>query len=105
MASEFRAPGSARKAKNKMGLFNQFLTLALASSAAKGLVMPAASPPEYPQEDIDSGNALQDMSRLSKEAALKRISENPTETCNPDTVRIRKEWYVHHHKVVDEKIY
>lgn len=95
MVSEFGGPGFCKDYNDEMGLLKRFLVLALASSAARGLAVPtAAAPPEYPQEDIDSGKALQDMSKLAKETALKRISENPTETCNSDNVRVRKEWCV-----------
>ena len=70
----------------KMAFLKRLLVLALASSAARALDVP-----DYTQEDIDSGVALKDMSKIAKETALQRIAESSS-GCTPENVRVRKEW-------------
>ena len=72
----------------KMAFLKRLLVLALASSAARALDVP-----EYTQEDINSGVALKDMSKIAKETALQRIAESSS-GCTPENVRVRKEWCV-----------
>ena len=72
-----------------MAFLKRLLVLALASSAARALDVP-----EYSQEDIDSGAALQDMSKVAKDAALQRITASPSGECTAENVQVRKEWCV-----------
>ncbi|RYP34487.1 hypothetical protein DL767_004263 [Monosporascus sp. MG133] len=72
-----------------MGFLKRTLILGLATSAVKA----QGGTPNYTQPDIDSGKALQDLSRIAKENALKRLSSSSSE-CTADNVRVRKEWHV-----------
>lgn len=49
--------------------------------------------PDYPQDDIDSGKVLKQLSKQAFENAMKRLEDEGTPECNKDNVKIHKEWY------------
>ncbi|RYP70720.1 hypothetical protein DL769_004870 [Monosporascus sp. CRB-8-3] len=62
------------------------LVLSLTASAVAAL----GGAFNYSQPDIDSGKALQDLSRIAKENALKRLSDSSS-GCTAENVRVREE--------------
>ncbi|KAI6086654.1 Di-copper centre-containing protein [Hypoxylon rubiginosum] len=72
-----------------MGLVKKLLSLALVGASLRGMALGQL---DFPQEDIDSGKALQSISATAKANALARLETAPTEGCNKDNVRVRKEW-------------
>jgi hypothetical protein len=46
----------------------------------------------YTQEEIDSGAALADLSKIAYENAMSRLESSGTSACNKDNVRVYKEW-------------
>lgn len=71
-----------------MGFFKQLVSFALLSASLQGLAHGA----DYPQEDINSGKALQQMSKTAYDTALARLDGSGK--CTKENVRVRKEWYV-----------
>ncbi|KAI1209703.1 Di-copper centre-containing protein [Annulohypoxylon truncatum] len=69
-----------------MGFFKQLLTFALLGASLQGLALGA----DFPQEDIDSGKALKEISKQAYDTALARL--DGTGKCTKDNVRVRKEW-------------
>ncbi|RYP10781.1 hypothetical protein DL765_007992 [Monosporascus sp. GIB2] len=69
-----------------MGFLKRMLALILATSAVGAL----GATFNYSQPDIDSGKALQDLSRIAKENALKRLSDSSS-GCTAENVRVREE--------------
>lgn len=62
--------------------------------AAAGLVDTVAAQ-AYSQADIDSGQALSDMSQTAYDNAMGRVASGESGAgCTPENVRVRKEWYV-----------
>lgn len=49
---------------------------------------------EYTQEQINSGGALKDLSKLAYDTAMARLESNGTSGCNKDNVKVYKEWRV-----------
>ncbi|ETS81132.1 hypothetical protein PFICI_06134 [Pestalotiopsis fici W106-1] len=52
----------------------------------------SATIPQYTQEQINSGDALKDLSKLAYENAMSRLESNGTSGCNKDNVKVYKEW-------------
>ncbi len=80
-----------------MFFIQQFLWLALLATSFHGFVLGQT----YSQDDIDSGKALQDMSKTAYDTALKRL-EGTQSSCTKETVHVRKEWcvsYVRSHRI------
>ncbi|KAK5630655.1 hypothetical protein RRF57_006370 [Xylaria bambusicola] len=63
------------------------LWLALLATSYSGLVLGQT----YSQDDINSGKALQQMSKIAYDTSMKRL-EGSTSNCTKDTVHVRKEW-------------
>ena len=59
-----------------------------APSASSALALPSFS-----ASDIDSGRAIQDLSKLAYDTAMARVAKATT-GCTKDKVKIRKEWCV-----------
>ncbi|KAI2604552.1 Di-copper centre-containing protein [Hypoxylon fragiforme] len=70
-----------------MGFIKNLLSLALLGALATAL-----APLDFPQEDIDSGKALQEIGRTAYDTAIARLEAHPTAKCTKDNVRVRKEW-------------
>ncbi|KAL7620655.1 hypothetical protein AAE478_009650 [Parahypoxylon ruwenzoriense] len=71
-----------------MGFIKQLLSFALLGASLQGL----AFGDDFPQEDINSGKALQQISKTAYDAALARLEASPSSTCTKENVRVRKEW-------------
>ncbi|KAI2468693.1 Di-copper centre-containing protein [Annulohypoxylon bovei var. microspora] len=69
-----------------MGFFKQLLTFALLGASLQGLALGA----DFPQEDIDSGKALKEISKQAYDNALARLDGSGE--CTKENVRVRKEW-------------
>lgn len=65
--------------------------LALAMPLA-AVAAPAAIP-TFTNDEIMSGKAIQVLGKIAYDTAMARIANN-TQGCTPQTVKIRKEWYV-----------
>lgn len=62
--------------------------------AAAALFGPAAAH-AYSQADVDSGQALFDMSQTAYDNAMDRVARGASGAgCTPENVRVRREWYV-----------
>ncbi|KAI2776679.1 Di-copper centre-containing protein [Daldinia loculata] len=70
-----------------MGVFKKLLPFALAGASLQGLAVGA----DFPQEDINSGKALQQIGQTALDNALARL-EGGSSTCTKENVRRRKEW-------------
>lgn len=73
-----------------MGLVKKLLSLALLGASLQGLALGQ----DFPQEDIDSGKALIQISATAKANALARLEASPSSGCTKENIRVRKEWYV-----------
>ncbi|KAI2616100.1 Di-copper centre-containing protein [Hypoxylon sp. NC1633] len=71
-----------------MGFVKQLLSFALLGASLRGLALGD----DFPQEDIESGKALQQLSQTAYNNALARLEASPSSTCTKDNVRVRKEW-------------
>ncbi|KAI5859643.1 Di-copper centre-containing protein [Durotheca rogersii] len=71
-----------------MGLVKKLQSLALLGVALQGLAFDF----DFPQADIDSGRALQQLGETARDAALARLEASPSSTCTKESVRMRKEW-------------
>ncbi|OTB05093.1 hypothetical protein M426DRAFT_57507 [Hypoxylon sp. CI-4A] len=70
-----------------MGLFTHLvLSFAVLGASLQGLALGQ----DFPQEDIISGKALQQMGQTAKENALARL--DGSSSCTKENVRVRKEW-------------
>ncbi|KAI1657703.1 Di-copper centre-containing protein [Daldinia decipiens] len=70
-----------------MGFLKKLLSFALVGASLQGLAVGA----DFPQEDISSGKALQQLGQTALDNALARL-ENGSSTCTKENVRRRKEW-------------
>ncbi|KAI0023881.1 hypothetical protein F4780DRAFT_769121 [Xylariomycetidae sp. FL0641] len=70
-----------------MGLVKSLLSFALLGASLQGLVLGQ----NFTQADIESGKALEQLSKTAYENALKR-TESPDSKCSKDKVHVRKEW-------------
>lgn len=70
-----------------MGFLKKLLPFALAGASLQGLAVGA----DFPQEDINSGKALQQIGQTALDNALARL-EGGSSTCTKENVRRRKEW-------------
>ncbi|KAI4870243.1 Di-copper centre-containing protein [Hypoxylon rubiginosum] len=71
-----------------MGLVKKLLSLALLGASLQGLALGQ----DFPQEDIDSGKALIQISATAKANALARLEASPSSGCTKENIRVRKEW-------------
>ncbi|KAI1444030.1 Di-copper centre-containing protein [Annulohypoxylon stygium] len=69
-----------------MGFFKQLLKYAILGASLQGIALGA----DFPQEDIDSGKALKEISKQAMDNALARL--DGTGSCTKENVRVRKEW-------------
>lgn len=49
---------------------------------------------QYTQDDIDSGKALTELSKIALHNALSRLENSTSSTCNKNNVKVYKEWCV-----------
>ncbi|KAF3057392.1 putative tyrosinase central domain-containing protein [Daldinia childiae] len=70
-----------------MGFLKKLLPFALAGASLQGLAVGV----DFPQDDINSGKALQQLGQTAMENALARL-EGSSSTCTKENVRRRKEW-------------
>lgn len=47
---------------------------------------------DFPQDDVNSGKVLEDLSKQAFDNAWTRLEQNGTPECNVDNVKIYKEW-------------
>ncbi|KAI0810206.1 hypothetical protein GGR55DRAFT_688909 [Xylaria sp. FL0064] len=70
-----------------MFFLQQIVQYAVLAASLQGLVLGQT----YSQGDIDSGKALQQMTKLAHDSALGRL-DGTNSNCTKDTVHVRKEW-------------
>lgn len=75
-----------------MVILKPILSLLAASASLQGLAL-GQTTTKYSQADIDSGKAIQQMSKTAFDNAMKRLPASGP-GCTKENVRIRKEWYV-----------
>lgn len=49
--------------------------------------------PQYTQEDIESGKALADLSKIAYSNAMSRLENPVSPDCTKENVKVFKEWY------------
>jgi len=75
-----------------LSLLKPVVALALLASTAI-----SATIPTFTQAQIDSGEAIRTLGKIAYDNAMARAAKATT-GCTKDKVRIRKEWYVYHHR-------
>ncbi|KAI1375351.1 Di-copper centre-containing protein [Hypoxylon crocopeplum] len=71
-----------------MGFVKKLLSFALLGASLQGLALGD----DFPPEDIESGKALQQLSKTAYDNAIARLEASPSSTCTKENVRVRKEW-------------
>lgn len=67
------------------------LSLLVAGVLLAGHAAAAPQIPNFTQQEIDSGYALRELSRIAYENAMARV-EKSTSGCTKENVQIRREW-------------
>jgi hypothetical protein len=49
---------------------------------------------DFPQDEVNSGKVLEDLSKQAFDNAWTRLEQNGTPECNVDNVKIYREWSV-----------
>lgn len=57
-------------------------------------LVPASATAQYSQQDIDSGKALAELSKIAHDNAISRLERGGSSTCNKNNVKVYKEWYI-----------